>query len=368
MSIENTLKIVKRVEATHRNLGLPTVISKLVDLSDLGLFIVAERAKGKGAILDAVMQLRHRKVMKVSRVTPAGLAKIAKELSDTKVTFINPDITGLYSSYLKDAAINVIAHLISEHSVPQSWTAQYQYSISNCFISFLGGIQPKLMRELTTLPNWESMYKDRYLRMYLIYPFGTPNYIKDYPHIGDIFLPAEFNQEQISISRDIRRERSYIRLKTILERQTSEGRSGQYLDALLRAHAFLNQREMVLTIDLDILELATPYFMIDYWLSERQALASPLKLDPNGYVLLFYMIEHGEASKAKMRAYWKVSQSTMTRAIQHLREKHIIVGTYGKDLYTLNPDWYKRYIAPLINWGNSIGILGKGLIDFEVKT
>jgi len=356
-AIENTLKIVKRVEQTHRNLGLPTIFSKLVDLSDLGLLIVGERARGKGAILDAIIQLRHRNVMRIARLTPAGLAKVAEKLSNSSITFINPDITSLYTSYLKDAAINAVAHLISEHSLPVSWTAKYDYSIENCNLSFLSGAQPKLLREISKMPNWESMYKDRFLRFCLLYPFGTPAYVTEYPKVGEILLPADIKLDAISITRDIRRSKGYIRLQAILERQTSEGRSRMYLERLLRAHAFLNSREVVVEADVEILELTTPYLMIDYWLSEREELAGTLHFDPNAFVLLFFLVERGSASKAEMRKYWKVSQSTITRAIQHLREKHIVIGTYGKDLHSLNPDWYARYIMPLVKWGREVGIV-----------
>ena len=157
-AIQNTITIVKRVEKTHRNLGLPVVFAKMIDLSNLGLLIVAERGRGKGAILDCIKQLRHRKLMEVSKLTPAGLKKIADNLNDSEITFINPDISSLYTQYLKDAAINVLASLIYDHRLPQSWTDRYNYKIENCYLSFISGTQGKMLRALNKLPSWESMY------------------------------------------------------------------------------------------------------------------------------------------------------------------------------------------------------------------
>jgi len=356
-SIENTVRVIRRVEATHRNLGLPIIFAKCIDLANLGVFIMAERAKGKGAILDSVMQLRHRKVLKVARLTPAGLKRIADELSDNELTFINPDITSLYTNYLKDAAINALAHLISEHSLPSSWTDKYEYKIDNCTISFLTGVQPKLLREMSALPNWESMYKDRFIRFCVFYPFGTPDYIKEYPTVGDVTIPQGFKPEQVNMPRSLRKEMAYIRLKTIIERQTSAGRSGQYTDSLLKAHAFLNERDTVVSSDLKVLELFTVNLMADYWLSERESLAGSLKFEPDSYVLLAYMVERGGASRKDLRTYFKASQRTVTKFMHPLIERNIITGTYGVDRYQLNPDWYTRYIMPIINFGKEIGVV-----------
>jgi len=337
------------------------VISKMVDLSDLGLFIVGERGRGKGAVLNAVKQLRHRKLLDVRAVTPAGLAKIADELSGQEITFICPDITGLYTAYIKEAAINVLAFLISEHGIPQSWTGRYSYQVTDCTISFIAGVQPRMLRELSKLPDWESMYKDRFLRACLFYPFGTPKYTAANPVVGDIYLPTNFKPENVTITTNIKESESYQRLKTILMYQTSEGRCGQYLDRLLKASAFLNQRELVIKEDLEFFDMLAPYFLIDYWLSEREAIAAPLRFEPNAYSLLIYIIERGEVSRKEMRAHFKVSQSTISRAIEPLKEKHIIIGVYGEDKYHLNPEWYEKYILPLVEFGKKIDILKTGV-------
>lgn len=357
MPLKNTLKIVKRIEKTHLNLGLATIFAKVVDLSNLGMFIVAERARGKGAILDAVMQLRHRKVMEIARLTPAGLKRIADDLSDSEITFINPDITALYTSYLKDAAINAMAHLISEHKLPESWTDRYQYKIDNCIISFLSGTQPKLLREVSKLPNWESMYKDRFLRFCVFYPYGTPNYVKGYPNVGKIDLPSDFKPEQVTLPRSLMREKKYYRMKAIIQRQTSEGRCGQYVDSLLKSHAYLNQREIVINDDLEVLELFTVNLMADYWLSERTTLAGSLRFEPDSYVLLSYMVEHGSARRKELRIYFKVSQKTLVKYMRPLMKRNIITGTYGTDVYRVNPEWYERYILPIINWSKKYGVI-----------
>jgi len=355
-TLKNAIKIIKDVEMTHRNLGLSVVFCKLIDIADMGCLIVAERGRGKGAILSALEQLRHRDVLIIGRLTPAGLAKVASKLDGKNLTLINPDLTSLVTPYLKDAAINVIAHLLFDRRMPQSWTAQYSYSIEHCVISFFGGVQPRLLKELQGLQNWESMYKDRFIRFYIIYPFGTPEYKDKNPEVGEITI-VNCPLESVSIPDEIRKDPKYNRLKEVIKFQTSEGRCGMYLDRLLRASAVLNERTVVLKDDLDFLELFIPYLELEFWLSERESLAEPFRINVSSYVMLFYLIENYEATRKELMKHFNVSKATVMRALEPLREKKIISGGFGGEAYYINPEWYKKYIQPIIDFGKAIGIV-----------
>jgi hypothetical protein len=313
--------------------------------------IIGERAKGKGAILDSIEKLRHRKVMEVARLTPAGLKRIADDLNDQEVTFINPDISTLYNPYLKDAMINCMAHLISEHRLPKSWTDKYEYSITNCKISFLSGVQPKMMRTITQLPQWESMYRDRFLRFHLYYPLGTPKWSEQYPAVPELYIP-DFTVESVNIPESIKQSPKYQRLRAVLERQTSEGRAGLILNRLLKSHAYLNDRDTVVQEDLGILELFTLNLMTDYWLSTRLSLAGALQFEPDSYVALFHLIEKEEITRKELAEYFKVTKQTLTKHLKPLMDRNIIAGTYGQPTYKLNPDWKNRYLQPIKQWLN----------------
>jgi hypothetical protein len=162
---------------------------------------------------------------------------------------------------------------------------------------------------------------------------------------------------QPAIPQTVRDDAKYKRLQAIIERQTSEGRSKQYTEALLKAHAYLNNRDVVTGDDLQILDLFAPYLMIDYWLSEREEIAMPLRFQPNSYILLFYLIENGVARRKVIATKFQVSLATITKSVIPLREKNIVIGTYGTDTYQLNPEWYKRYIMPIIEFGQQIGVV-----------
>lgn len=360
--MDNTLKIIKKVESTHRNLGMPVIFAELINLSDLGLFIVGARSTGKGAILKCIKDLRHRDVLEITRITPAGLAKEAAEMSNTQKTIINPDFSSFYTDYLKDAGINLIAYLISEHGVPKSWTAKYNYDVVDCTISFLTSTQPTMLRKVNRLPQWESMYRDRFIRFHMLYPYGSPNYKAEYPEVPELEFTLKNPDKDIVLPKSCRDLEEYKRLKTILWRQTSEGRSGLYLDRLLKAHAFLNNRDTVADKDVKFLALFTPYLIIDYLLSERETISSALKFNPDAYLVFFYIIEHGRATRTELKRYFMLQKekgkfTAITRAIDPLVAGNLVTGVYGSPEYQINQEWHSRYITPLTDWSREMGII-----------
>lgn len=363
--MENTLKVIKQVERTHKNLGLPVIFAKLVDISYLGLFISGHRSTGKGAILHCIEQLRHRDVMKITRITPAGLAREAKTMSNRRITIINPDFSSFYTRYLKDAGINLISYLISEHSVPKSWTAKYHYDITDCWISFLTSTQPSMLRRINRLPSWESMYRDRFIRFHMLFPYGSPDYIEDYPTVPTLTFELGNIETDVAIPKTVKHMKEYVRVKTVLQRQTSIGRSGIYLNRLLKAHAFFNNRDTVAPKDVQFLCLFLPYLIIDYLLSERIRISAPLRFNPDAYLMFFYLIEHESATRKQLKKYFMVVKekgkfSALTKAINPLKAKNLIEGVYGTPNYRINKNWHKRYIMPLINWSKEYGIIGEG--------
>jgi len=354
--LENTIKLVTRVEKTHRNLGLPVLFTKLVDLSDLGLFICAGRGRGKTTVLKAVEALRHRDVSRINILTWAGIAKLESTFSDRSLTVVNYDFSSFYTDYLKDIGISLMANLITEHRV-EATTGRYKIEIQNCYLSFLSAAQPQMLRKLSKIPTWESMYKDRFLRLFMIYPFGTPRYTKDEPQVGTFTIGQAANDVgHIAIPRSVREDRAYERVKALIMRQTSEGRCEMYVERLLRAHAYFNNRDIVNANDLKVLELLAPYLLIDNLLSLRADVSSSLVLDANSYMIFDYLLERGAASRKQIREYFKVGQTTIVKNMDMLMSMRLVRGTYGADEFRIDPTWYTKYIIPIQKWAQETGV------------
>lgn len=348
--MRNTLLVLKQVERTHRNLGLPIMFAKLIDMSNLGCFLVAERGKGKTVSLDTIRDyLRHRDLMQVSIISYAGLDDMASEMSGRRITMINRDFSSFYTDYLKDVAVNLIASLITDHSIKAD-TGRYHIHIEDCVISFLSATQPQMLESLNRIPSWESMYRDRFIRYPILYWFGSPKrYLKDPPKVSTVQIIPD--QEGVSIPSSIKESQGYERMTAILERQTSTSRCRIHFDALLRSHAAFNMRDIVLQKDLEFLQLFAGNLMLDYLLSDRtKGVSRPLVFNANSFIIFSHLLEHNGASKKEMRQEWSVSNITMQRNLNPLMAKNLIKGTYGKDWYTINPKWLEKYANPVHEW------------------
>lgn len=325
------------------------MFAKLIDMSNLGLFLVAERGKGKTTVLDTVRDcLRHRDLMQVSIISYAGIAKMADEIDGKSITMINRDFSSFYTDYLKDVAVNLIASLITD-KVVKADTGKYHFHIDLEALSFLSATQPQMLEKLNHLPTWESMYRDRFIRYPILYWFGEPIYRKDPPRVSAITLIPDI--DTVSIPKNITEDRAYERMMAIIERQTSEGRCQQYTDRLLKAHAAFNERDIVLPADLEFIQLFAGNLLLDYLLSDRvEGVSRPLIFNSNSYILFFYLLERGEASKVQMRQEYNVSNVTITKNLNPLMARNLIKGTYGKDKYVINKEWIDRYAGPVRSW------------------
>lgn len=354
--MENTILILKQVERTHLNLGLPILFAKLIDMSNLGCFLVAERGKGKTAALDTIRDyLRHRDLMQVSILSYAGLAKMASEMSARRITMINRDFSSFYTDYLKDVAVNLIASLITDHSIKAD-TQTYHIRIEDCVISFLSATQPQMLEKLNRIATWESMYRDRFIRFPMLYWFGSP---KEYLEIPPVVSRIELlpDPARVSIPRHIKENEIYERMTAILERQTSKSRCRIHFNALLRSHAAFNLRDIVLPKDLEFLQLFAGNLMLDCLLSDRtKGVSKPLVFNSNSYIIFAHLLENDGASRAEMRREWNVSNVTIQRNLNPLMARNLIKGTYGKDWYKVNPKWLERYGKPVHEWFEENGI------------
>lgn len=331
------------------------MFAKMVDLCDLGLFLVGVRGKGKTTILDTIRDyLSHRDIMEVSILSYAGLNKMADNMSNRSITMLNRDFSSFYTDYLKDVAVNMISALITDHSI-RADTGKYHLRIDNCTISFLSATQPQMLEKINRIPAWESMYRDRFIRYPMLYWFGAPKYTEDMPKILPIELIPDI--DDVVIAKSMKEKPTYNRMLAIIERQTSEGRCRQYLDSLLKASAAINQRDIVTEKDLKFLQLFAGNLIMDYLLSDRErGVSRSLVLNSDSYIIFDYLLEKGGSSKTDMRREWNVSNVTMQKNLNPLMAKNLIKGSFGKDWYEINPVWIEKYAKPVHDWFEEAGI------------
>ena len=349
-NLHQTITIIKEVEKTHKNLGLPLIFAKMIDFSNLGLFLIAERGKGKTAILEALIgkPMQHRTILKVGAITFKGLKKIAYKLDRNTVTVINPDFSTLYSEYLREVAVNLFSQLLYDHAISEMHTAQYDIEIEDCYISFLSGMQPQMYRTVSTLPTFESMYKDRFIRFFMLYPLGTPKYQPEPPKIKAPIIFEAISFDAVRIEPKILKHKLYKKLVKLMGWHTSEGRAEDYVQRLLKASAKINNRLYVTESDLKLLDLYQPYLMMEKWISERLVgVAEPLQFNPHSYVIFFRVVERGEVKRSDLKKEFQVSYVTLHNNIKPLMAQRLIKGKFGTATYRVHPEWEKKYLKPI---------------------
>jgi len=290
-------------------------------------------------------------------LTYAGLAKIADKLNDANATLINHDFNTIYTDYLKDVAVNIFAQLIYDHHVPEMVTGKYVLSISNCYISFLSGIQPQLYAKLSRSTSFESMYKDRFIRMFMIYPLGKPNGKKYPPKITPLnldFMDVREPWKLVTIPEYVLKNDLYERFRRIMTYHTSPGRAPDFTDRLLASSALIEGRDKVLYSDLKFLSLYIPYIYMEKWMSHRYRGASqPLQFDPDAYtvfeVILMYS-RHGSVSVRQLMEEFQMSRKTIMNNIKPLKANRLIRGFKSRTDYIPHPEWMEKYINPILDF------------------
>jgi len=349
-ALQQTLKITKQVETTHKNLSLPLTFAKLCDFSNLGLMLISPSDKGKTAILGHALckpPLQHRNIIKLGAVTFRGLKKIASRIDNNSVTIINHDISKLYTEYLKDVMINIMAQLLYDHQIDEMHTMQYDIEIHNAYISFLTGTQPQMYHIISKLPAFESMYKGRFIRMFIFYPLGKPKYKKTPPKIEGITL-QKLKWETQLIPPEIFKQTEYQRCLNLMQWHISAGRGKDYLDRLLLASARLNNRLAVHPADLKYVSLFIPYLAMEKWASRRyRGVSQPLEFNADTYTLFFHLLEEGSATRKQLRKHFQVTQTTINRNMKPLIATRLVKGKFGTQTYKPHPEFIKRYVQPI---------------------
>lgn len=354
-NLQQTINITRLVEKTHKNLSQPLIFSKLCDIANLGLMIIAPRGKGKSAICETLCKkpLQHRDIIRIGAITYKGLQKLSAKLNNASKTVINHDISTLYTEYLRDVAINVFSQLLYDHRIDEMHTQQYDLKIENATISFLTGVQPQIYKTISKLHTFESMYKDRFIRYFMLYPYGTPQYHKQPPKIKDAIKITETAETP----EELRKTKEYKRLKEMIEWHCSEGRAEDFTERLIQASTQLNGREEATISDVKWILLNTPNLLMEKWCSKRyRGVSEPLEFDPDSYTLLFTIIEKRQVTKTQLQAEFQVSTTTIHNNLKPLMGRKIIAGVYGSPQYKPHKTFWKTYIQPILNWAEFTGI------------
>jgi hypothetical protein len=398
-NLEYAVKTISTIENTHHNLGIPTVLMKMADLSNIGAFLVGQRAKGKGTVLAVVeRQLLHRNPYVCDFLTKRGLKEIQEMFNNASITVINPDFASLSSEYVRDVSLSLFSNLIYEHRITGN-TMDMKLNIQNCRVSFLSSIQPILYKEISETSSYESQSKDRYLRIFMLYfrptledqdkklPVApTPPFIKlwqDYDKEQMEQFRKTHLDELPEVPLEVRDTEYYRRVVDCFRMQTSKHRGLEYTRRMLKASALYNGRKNITISDVKFCSLAMPFLYIEKALTWRENASDPLKFSADAYHIFDYITENYSAKPSAIENYFQLRKrkrmvenpspsgrlhmikTSLRDDIQLLRANDLITGWSPKSpnapitenqMYKVNPIYQYWYRLPVLKFLEMIGV------------
>jgi len=243
-NLENLLKVIKQVEATHRGIGVPLSFNILSVLAGQSVFNVASSGKCKTHMIystvDGCKVIPNMTINNWNAMTYYELVeKIGLQINKTLLWTVEE--WSMLSDYHRELLMAIASKVQTDHNFERMVSVRgfaTSISIQNCNLVLMIAIQPfkfgKLMRESD---NWNSLANDRFIKMMLINPLQKDT--KKYPPHFELPL-LKF--------RELRQPAHPILLKMLTDHLTG-GRAELSALNYMNAWCTLNDKDVFTDID-----------------------------------------------------------------------------------------------------------------------
>jgi hypothetical protein len=261
-TMEQSIKIIKSVEQTHKGLGIPVLFTFLTVLARKGIFLIASRGNGKGATISCINQFDKNPQYKVSIFESVNYTDFKKQLHGRvfKKTLLwkIPEYSTL-SKYNRSIFLPMISQLISDHRYVKNITETFFIDIQESYCVGLIGIQPlKMQRMMIEDDTMESLVTDRFIKFILINPLRSEDdYYEGHPKFT---VPLA----EILKRRDkIKPETSFKQTKNLFRMQVSIGRTKQFAIEYMKAFCMLEGYDIITPeIESQFISMFSPYLRL----------------------------------------------------------------------------------------------------------
>lgn len=311
MRTENSIKIIKQIERTHRGLGIPILFGDYCVVGGISPMYIGEVGTGKGTAIKAISR-NHVKPMYDVNMNSVTLTQLAHKIASVKgetLIWRFPEWSTL-SKYHRELFLTVGSHIITDHEyyheMGERKGVPIVIDVKDCTLISLIGIQPlkmgKMMRENE---NWESLASDRFLKFAMfnplredtiekqpIYDFPTVQYEKDLPITTPLVL-----------------------LKNLLGTQVSEERLPIFARHLMRAFCAVEGYDTAtLKSEMELVKLIRPYLEIYPKMVYTQDIEEEKTFASGAYRLFLLIAKHDgitvEQARDNFKVYNKVAKPT----------------------------------------------------------
>jgi len=261
--MENSIKMMKQIESTHRGLGISVLLGEIAFAGEISTIFLGEKGTGKGTTISAVktfgLEEDHDMIIDNLTLTEMGNNNQLQHCYDTKMVWRIKEWSTM-NRWNRELFLTIGAKIITDreyyHFIGMSkGSVPTVIDIKNTDLVCMVGIQPlKMSRMMRENENWESLASDRFIKWVMINALRKESldFIPDFelPEILDDKLIPEFKTD-LKLTRNM------------LHNQISPERIPIFAKKLLTGYARLeNNPVMTLRDELDFVKLFKPFIEI----------------------------------------------------------------------------------------------------------
>jgi|TARA_Y100000310_G_scaffold322651_1_gene381931 hypothetical protein len=318
------VSVIDSVEATHPGLGELVALELLTVKA--GKFLLCIGAHGTGKSVASSFINKHAPAsVTIDRLSVAGLASISEELSDFKGSIIVDDIAKSQTVYARTSTVTSIAELVYSHGV-SSHMSKLHFEIKNFNGSAIVNIQPVLLRQLSTSPEWEASIADKSIRYYHLrrplFPVLEP---------PDLKIKWGLDLEQVKTPN--LDNKPFNSALSAYGGHWTHGRRKEHITDLLKAAAAFDSRATAGRLDIELVTRLLKPLLIEQLVMEKQDFEAKRELKNNKLAILTEFFSYGNFTLDQLALDYGVSKKQAYKLMKQLNDDWEIKGakpiTYG---------------------------------------
>lgn len=349
--IDNTIRLIKQVENTHRGLGLAMDFTLSSVFGKVGLILCGLKETGKSASALATHSYLETKIYNLKGCATLAsfgreeMATIQSNMSNNDVLWTCEDLVHAGEMALSNT-LKIASALIDKGEVHYV-TSQSYVAIGKCRLSFVGCATPDVLQILFNTREWQGNYSDRFFRYYIL-PFEEIVTIqKDNPNWKLNPLPL-FHANPLDVEMNVKLD-NYKEATKLFGSQFNPKRAKLATDAWLSGHAILNGRMKVEQEDLDVLILSYPNIRVEKWFAKRFRPSMPKTYDLDSMMLFAYCLQNlyrlYEANTvSEISEVLDISEKTARELLTTNPYLQPLILAHNKHAWQLDPEVYKLFV------------------------
>lgn len=314
-------EVIKQVDKTHQGLGKAIAFSIICVKARICLLVVAPSGTGKSVVTDTIGSI-HPNPVRLLSITKARLGDYKDVFSHFTGTVLMDDIASAGSLYERKETIIAFcvmcySHFISKHTFTSN------FEIYEFFGSAILNIQPSVLAEIYEYPEWESLISDKTLRYYHLYRPVKPTQAKP-----DVYVDWGIDFDTVLKPRhDFK---LYPKINTIAGIQWGDSRAIEHIDALLKAIAALDKRNLVKNEDLQLLYYLMKPMTVERYIMHKTGFEVGRWMDTNLAAVLVEYASWKNLNIERIARDYKISPSTVYRLLGNIKEWFVESGVKAK--------------------------------------